>query len=59
MSEYDVEAALHRLKELGVDTSNLNQNYYQIPLENVDLSKVEADPPKKSKVLTRKKFLLV
>ena len=28
MSEYDVEAALHRLKELGVDTSNLNQNQF-------------------------------
>ena len=58
MSEYDIEAALHRLKALGVDTSNLNQNYYQIPLENIDLSKVEADPPKKSKVLSKHTIII-
>ena len=58
MSQYDVEAALHRLKSLGVDTSNLNQNYYQIPLENIDLTKVEADPPKKSKVLSKHTIII-
>ena len=30
MSQYDIEACLHRLHELGVDTSELHQNYYQI-----------------------------
>ena len=58
MSEYDVEAALHRLKALGVDISNLNQNYYQIPLENIDLSKIEAEPPKKAKVVSKHTIII-
>ena len=41
MSRYDVEAALHRLQNLGVDTNTLHQDYNKIPLENIDLSKVE------------------
>jgi len=53
MSQYDIENAIHRLEELGVDVSNLNQNYYQIPLENIDLAKVELQPPKKSKVVSK------
>jgi biotin operon repressor len=36
MSQYDVETALHRLQQLGVDTSTLNEDYYKIPLENID-----------------------
>ena len=40
MSEYDIEAAIHRLEALGVDTSTLNQDYYKIPLENIDLQKI-------------------
>jgi len=44
MSEYDIENAIHRLEELGVDVSNLHQDYYKIPLENIDLSKVEVKP---------------
>jgi hypothetical protein len=47
MSQYDVEAALHRLQTLGVDTSNLHQDYYKIPLENIDLTKVESKIDKK------------
>jgi hypothetical protein len=53
MSEYDVEAAYHRLKELGVDTTNLYQDYYKIPLENIDLSKVERAEPTKSKITSK------
>ncbi len=53
MSHYDVEAALHRLEELGVDVSTLHQDYYKIPLENIDLSKVEQPEPKKGKVISK------
>ena len=53
MSEYDVEAAYHRLKELGVDTSTLNQDYYKIPLENIDLAKIEKAEPTKSKIISK------
>jgi hypothetical protein len=50
MSHYDIEAALHRLRELGVDTSTLHEDYYKIPLENIDLAKIELENPTKSKV---------
>lgn len=53
MSHYDIEATLHRLHELGVDTSELHQNYYQIPLENIELQKVEREAPTKSKVTSK------
>jgi hypothetical protein len=53
MSQYDVESALHRLRQLGVDTSTLHQDYYKIPLENIDLSKVERPEPTKSKVTSK------
>jgi hypothetical protein len=36
MSRYDVENAIHRLTQLGVDVSSLRQDYYKIPLENID-----------------------
>ncbi len=58
MSDYDIEAVLHRLHDLGVDTSTLNQNYYQIPLENIDLSKIEAEPPKKTKVISKHNIII-
>jgi hypothetical protein len=58
MSEYDVQAAIHRLQELGVDVSTLHQDYYKIPLENIDLQKTELDPPKKSKVLSKHNIII-
>ena len=53
MSRYDVEAAINRLRELGVNTSQLRQDYYKIPLENIDLTKVERENPKNSKVTSK------
>ena len=53
MSEYDVEIAYHRLRELGVDVSTLNQDYYKIPLENIDLAKIEKGVPTKTKVVSK------
>jgi len=50
MSEYDLEAAIHRLRDLGIDPSTLYQDYYKIPLENVDITKVELEPNKNKKV---------
>jgi hypothetical protein len=53
MSEYDVENAIHRLRDLGVDVSNLHRDYYKIPLENIDLKKNELEHPKKEKVSSK------
>jgi len=53
MSIYDIEAALHRLRDLGVDITNLHQDYNKIPLENVDLTKVEMSAPKKDKIVSK------
>ena len=53
MSHYDVEAAINRLRELGVDTSKLFQDYYKIPLENIDLTKIEREHPKNTKVTSK------
>lgn len=53
MSHYDLEAAINRLEQLGVDVSTLNQDYYKIPLENIDLAKVERPNPQKSKVTSK------
>ena len=58
MSQYDVEAALHRLQSLGVDTSNLHQDYYKIPIENIDLVKVEAGVPEKKKVISKHNIII-
>jgi hypothetical protein len=58
MSQYDVQAAIHRLQDLGVDVSTLHQDYYKIPLENIDLQKNELDPPKKSKVLSKHNVII-
>jgi hypothetical protein len=58
MSTYDVEAAIHRLRELGVDTANLHQDYYKIPLENIDLSKVEKAAPTRGKVLSKHNIII-
>jgi VCBS repeat-containing protein len=53
MSRYDVEAAVNRLRQLGVDTSTLHQDYYKIPLENIDLTKIEKAQPTNSKVISK------
>ena len=53
MSRYNVEAAIDRLRQLGVDTSTLNQDYYKIPLENIDLKNIERPEPSKSKVVSK------
>ena len=58
MSQYNVEAALHRLQSLGVDTSNLHQDYYKIPIENIDLVKVEAGVPEKKKIITKHNVII-
>ena len=58
MSRYDIEAALNRLEQLGVDMSTLHQDYYKIPLENVDLSKIEQAEPKKSKVVSKHTIII-
>jgi len=53
MSHYDVEAAMDRLRELGVDTATLNEDYYKIPLENIDISKIERSAPTNSKIVSK------
>jgi hypothetical protein len=53
MSQYDVEIAYNRLRQLGVDVSTLNQDYYKIPLENIDLAKIEKAEPTKTKVVSK------
>lgn len=53
MSRYDVEAAIDRLRQLGVDTTQLYKDYYKIPIENIDLVKVEQEQPKKGKVVSK------
>ena len=58
MSRYDIEAAVNRLQELGVDMSSLHQDYYKIPLENADLSKIEQAEPKKSKVISKHTIII-
>jgi hypothetical protein len=58
MSYYDVKSAMDRLRELGVDTSTLHQDYYKIPLENIDLSKTERPEPTKSKVVSKHTIII-
>jgi hypothetical protein len=56
--DYDVQQAIVRLKQLGVDTTDLHQDYYKIPLENIDLTKIEKQLPKKSKVVTKHNVII-
>ena len=55
---YDIEQALSRLQRLGVDTSELHEDYYKIPLENIDLTKIEKELPKKSKVISKHNIIV-
>lgn len=41
------------LKNLGIDVTKLHQDYYKIPLENVNLKKIENSLPKTSKVTSK------
>jgi hypothetical protein len=58
MSQYDIETAIHRLNALGVDTTNLYQDYYKIPLENINLQEIESDPPKKEKINSKHTIII-
>ena len=58
MSEYDIEVAMHRLRNLGVDTTTLNQDYYKIPTENLDLKKIELKHPTVAKVTSKHNIII-
>ena len=58
MSRYDIEAAMHRLQRLGVDTDNFQQDYNKIPIENIDLSKVEKAAPINKKVVSKHTIII-
>ena len=58
MSRYDVEVAMHRLQKLGVDTNNLHQDYNKIPVENIDLSKVEKGSPSNIKIVSKHTIII-
>ena len=58
MSRYDIEAAVHRLQKLGVDTDNFQQDYNKIPIENIDLSKVEKAAPINKKVVSKHTIII-
>ena len=58
MSNSQIKAAIDRLNALGVDTADLHQDYYKIPLENIDLKKIENEPPKKSKVISKHSIIV-
>ena len=58
MSRYDIDAAIHKLQKLGVDTNNLHQDYNKIPLENIDLSKVEKQAPTNLKVVSKHTIII-
>lgn len=57
-NDYEIEAAYQRLQQLGVDTDNLHQDYYKIPLENTDLQKIEKQLPKKSKITSKHNIIV-
>jgi hypothetical protein len=58
MSEYDIANAIHRLNALGVDTKNLYQDYYKIPLENSRLADTELPAPKKEKIVSKHNIII-
>lgn len=58
MSYHDFDAAVRRLEELGVDVSKLHQDYYKIPLENIDLTKVERKVPGKEKITNKHTIII-
>ena len=58
MSEYDISNAIHRLNALGVDTKNLYQDNYKIPLENIRLADTELPAPKKEKIISKHTIII-
>jgi hypothetical protein len=55
---YDIEQSIKRLNKLGVNSFELHEDYYKIPLENIDLTKIEKQLPKKSKVTTKHNIII-
>ena len=55
---YEIVEAFKRLHKLGVDVSDLHQDYNKIPLENIDLTKIEKELPKKSKVISKHNIII-
>jgi len=55
---YEIKEAFKRLHKLGVDVSDLHQDYNKIPLENIDLTKIEKELPKKSKVISKHNIII-
>jgi hypothetical protein len=53
-----IRNAIEELDSLGVDTSNLNEDYYKVPLEGMDLSKYEKEHPKKGKVVSKHTIII-
>jgi hypothetical protein len=51
-------AALTRLRDLGVDHNDLYQDYYKIPLENIDISKNEMEHPTKTKITSKHTIII-
>ena len=58
MSDQNIIDAMYRLHQLGVDTDDLHQDYYKIPLENMDLSKIERKHPTKLKVISKHTIII-
>jgi hypothetical protein len=54
----EINSAIEELNELGVDTDHINDDYYKIPLENIDLSKYEKEHPTKGKVISKHTILV-
>jgi hypothetical protein len=48
----EINDTIIRLQKLGVTSSNLTTNYAQILTENIDLTKIELEHPKKKEVST-------
>lgn len=55
---YEIEEAFRRLNQLGVDVSDLGVDYNKIPLENIDLTKIEKELPKKAKVVSKHNLII-
>jgi hypothetical protein len=54
----DISSTINELRQLGVDTEDLDEDYYKIPLENTDLSKFEKEHPTKSKVVSKHSIIV-
>ena len=54
----EIRHAIEDLSERGVDIDNLHQDYYKVPLENLDLSKFEKEHPKKGKVVSKHTIII-